>query len=212
MFIRNYFFTKAIFILLVFFSANCFCQTISGIVLDRETDKPLANTKIYLTDKNETNDTVGICYHYSTDPYKIYKLKIILETKTDSLGKFFFDSIKKGIYNIVACYTIKIIEPHFAAEGFIDKTAIDKEIEVESNKDYFSKFILDVFCEFDKTKNLKHCPICKRKDKVLPIMFGLPVFDKDGNVKFGKKYHLGGCIMDAYCNPTKHCNRCKKNF
>jgi hypothetical protein len=214
---------KNLFFLLIFISNNCFCQTISGVVLDRETKKPLMGANVYLTNRKETKDTVDICYHVVVDRNHVpdlYRFKIILETKTDSSGKFIFDSIKKGRYNIVAGYKIKMPDTiHFPGE-FIDKTAIDKKLNIDSAKDYFSKLFLDVICEFEKTKNQKFCPVCKRKNKVMPIMFGLPiplfnkkgieVADKDG--RFLKDYYQAGCVSDILCNPTKHCNRCNKDF
>jgi hypothetical protein len=58
------------------------------------------------------------------------------------------------------------------------------------------------------------------KDKVLPVMFGLPIpmFNEKGievadkNGRFLKDYYQAGCVSDILCNPTKHCNRCKKDF
>jgi Carboxypeptidase regulatory-like domain len=214
---------KNLFFLLIFIANNCFCQTISGVVLDRETKKPLMGAKVYLTNRKETKDTVGICYHIVVDRNHFsdfYRFKIILETKTDSSGKFVFDSIQKGRYNIVADYKIKMPDTiHFPVE-FFDKTAIDKKLNIDFAKDYFSKLYLDVGCEFEKTKNQKFCPFCKRKDKVLPVMFGLPipmfnekgieVADKDG--RFLKDYYQAGCVSDILCNPSKHCTRCKKDF
>lgn len=213
---------KNLFFLLIFISNNCFCQTISGVVLDRETKKPLMGTSVYLTSRKETKNTIGICYNIIDYNYfqDLYRYKIILETKTDSSGKFIFDSVKKGSFNIIASYKIKMPDTiHFAGE-FIDKTAIDKKLNIDSAKLYFSKLYLDVVCEFEKTKHQKFCPVCKRKDKVLPIMFGLPiplfnkkglvVADKDG--RFLKDYYQAGCVSDILCNPTKHCARCKKDF
>ncbi len=213
---------KNLFFLLIFFSNNCFCQTISGVVLDRETKKPLMGANVYLTTRKETKDTIGTCYHIVDRNHllNLSRFKILLETKTDSSGKFTFSSIQKRRYNIVACYKIKMPDTiHFSSE-FIDKTAIDKKLNVDSVRNYFSELYLDVVCKFEKTKNQKFCPVCKRKDKAMPIMFGLPmpffnkegieVADKDG--RFLKDYYQAGCVSDILCNPTKHCTRCNKDF
>jgi hypothetical protein len=63
MFIRNYFYTKAKFNLFFFISNNSFCQTISGIVLDRETKNPWTGVNVYSTNREQTKDIVSNCFH-----------------------------------------------------------------------------------------------------------------------------------------------------
>lgn len=214
---------KNLFFLSIFISSNCFCQAISGVVLDRETKKSLMGANVYLTKRSETKDTMGTCYHIVFDHNHVpnlYRYKIILETKTDSLGEFIFDYLKKGKYNIVAAYKVRIPKQNTIFGAFYEKTIIDKKLKIDSVKSYFSKLYLDVVCKFEKTKNQKFCPVCKRSDKVLPVMFGLPiplfnekgieVADKYG--RFLKDYYQAGCVSDMLCNPTKHCTRCNKDF
>jgi hypothetical protein len=221
--VRKHFLLTILFIFLLSISNNCFCQTISGVVLDSETKKPLMGANVYLTSRKVSKDTVGVCYHFAVDRNyftDIYKFKIILETNTDSLGKFIFDSVKFGRYNIVASYKIKMPDSILFPGAFISKTSIDKKLNIDTVKLYLSKLYLNVVCEFEKTKNQKFCPICRRKDKVLPIIFGLPipffnekgieVADKHG--RFFKDYYHAGCTPDIFCNPSKHCNRCNKDF
>jgi hypothetical protein len=214
---------KNLFFILIFISNNCFCQTISGVVFDRETKKPLMGANVYLSEWRQTKDSLSICCHIDDDCNHFSKIscfKIIVETKTDTSGRFVFDSIQKGEYNIVARYKIIIPDTIHFPEEFITKTAIDKKLNIDSAKNYFSKLFLDVVCEFEKTKNQKFCPVCKRKDKVLPVMYGMPIplYNKKGieiadkNGRFLKDYYQAGCVADILCNPTKHCNRCNKDF
>ncbi len=192
------------------------------MVLDRESKMPLIGATVYLTNREETKDTVAVCYHVdnrSNVPDQ-FRFKIIMETKTDTSGKFVFDIITKGSYNIVASYKIKTPTLIHNFIEYINKTGIDKNLNIDSIKPYYSKIYLDVVCKYDKTKNQKFCPICKKADKVLPILFGLPIplfneqgveiADKDG--RFLKDYYKAGCVSDILCNPTRHCNRCNKDF
>jgi hypothetical protein len=206
---------KNLFFLLIFISTNCFCQTISGVVLDRETKKPLMGANIYLTGKRKTNDTSNICY------YRYDKYKIIANYNTDSLGKFYFEKIKAGLYNIIASIEIRIPDSiYLVGGGYTERSYLDSKVNFDKKPNYYTTIYLDVICEFDKTKDLKFCPICKKKDKVLPIMFGLPIplYNEKGvemadeNGLFFKDYYHRGCIMDALCNPSKHCTRCKNDF
>ena len=186
--------------------SNCFCQTINGKVLDIDTKNPLAGTEVFLTNINATNDTLNICN------WQIFKYKIILQTITDSFGNFYFDSLHFGKYNIVVVYKMPKIEKLGGVCAVRDE--IDSNICINNKSSYTDTFHLMVTCPYDKTKNQKFCPVCKQSDEVVPIIFGLPVYNENGSISgySDGKYYLGGCSVDPYCNPTKHCNRCKINF
>ncbi|HAT64562.1 MAG TPA: hypothetical protein DCS66_08155 [Flavobacteriaceae bacterium] len=60
------------------------------------------------------------------------------------------------------------------------------------------------YCEYDISKNDKTCPICKKKNKVIPVEFGLFINDPK------KAYNMGCLITD--CEPNWYCKRDKITF
>ena len=165
----------------------------------------MANTFVYLIRSDNTEDTIDVYY------WRNYKYKIIKQTKTDSFGKYSFTSLTPKVYNIAADFPMPKSDK-FGSYG--TRQEIDSNIIIKSKTNYYKTFDLMVTCPYDKTKNQAFCPKCKKADKVVPILFGLPLFDKNGNIDGEpvEKYHLAGCFVDVYCNPTKHCNRCNKDF
>ena len=194
------------FTFLFFLSTLCLSQTIVGKVLDTDTKKPLEGVEVYLVNQKATEDTLNICY------WEGHKYKVVAETRSDSLGKYKFLNIQKDVYNVIVVYEMPKLEKYDGGFGIRDD--IDSNITVKSLVNHVKTFSLLVTCPYDKTKNQSFCPKCKRKDRVVPILFGLPIFDENGNIdgKSPGKYHLAGCFVDIYCNPTKHCNRCDKDF
>jgi hypothetical protein len=189
-------------IILLFFSltTNCFSQTISGKVIDTDTKKPLISAFVYLVTPDNSEDMTDIYY------WRNYKYKIISQTKTNSFGKYSFTSLTPKVYNIVADFPM----PEAKLGGYGTRQEIDSNINIRANTNYFKTFYLMVTCPYDKTKNQSFCPKCKKTDMVKPILFGLPMYNEDEH--YYDKYYLGGCILDVYCNPTKHCGRCNKDF
>ena len=71
-----------------------------------------------------------------------------------------------------------------------------------NREDYiFPSFYLS---ENDISKNDKTCPICKKKNKVIPVEFGLFINDPK------KAYNMGCLITD--CEPNWYCKRDKITF
>lgn len=197
----NSYMKPTIFLLFVFLKINCFSQIIQGKVCDSATEKPLADAYVYLVTTDNTEDTTNVYY------WRNYKYKIITQTKTDSAGKYAFSSLTPSIYNIIADFQMPKSEKYGA---YGSRQEIDSNITVKAKTNYVKVFYLMVTCPYDKTKNQSFCPKCKKTDMVKPILFGLPMYNEDEH--YYDKYYLGGCIVDLYCNPTKHCNRCNKNF
>ena len=66
-------------------------------------------------------------------------------------------------------------------------------------------------CPFDKSKS-GICPVCQKKDEVIPIHYGLIVEQVDKNKKPNKrKYYPGGCVVSD-CQAIWFCERDKKEF
>jgi hypothetical protein len=57
-------------------------------------------------------------------------------------------------------------------------------------------------CKYDKTKNNRRCPTCKKKNKVIPIYYGLigQIGKKKSNFK------SGGCVVTGR-DPNWFCER-----
>jgi len=186
-----------ILFMLVAFTANA--QSISGRVIDLDTEKPLANSTIFLL--NNYQETKDMWYGYDS----------VTQTKTDKDGLYIFRLVKPGKYAVLAEYEMPVKEPF----GIGGRAEIYKGIIVKAKNITLKTFSLQVTCRYDKTKDQLFCPKCKKTDKVLPIQYGLPIplYDSLGNVLDDwSKVHLGGCVMDAYCNPTKYCKRCSLEF
>jgi hypothetical protein len=190
-----------IFSLLIFLSINCWSQTITGEVIDTDTNKPLNNANVYLVQPGNTEDTINIIY------WEQYRYKIIEQTKTDSLGKYFFTSLIPQAYNIIAEFEFPSL-----LGGYRIRNDIDSNVIIKLNTIHYRNFYLMVTCPYDKTKKQFFCPKCKKEDMVLPILWGLPLYDENGIINGGKPYYPGGCASDFDCRPSKHCNRCDKDF
>lgn len=66
-------------------------------------------------------------------------------------------------------------------------------------------------CFYNKNVKQKICPLCKKKDKVIPILYGLTV-PKTGvpTFKYGE-YEPAGCEISD-CDPTWYCKRDNLRF
>ncbi len=174
-------------------------------MLDLETKKPLANSSVYLVTQDNTDDTVNIYY------FTFIKYKILFQTKTDSTGYYSFNNLVPKSCSIIADF----IMPEIKNLGFHGlRQDIDSSTDIATQINYYKVFYLMVTCPYDKTKDWAFCPKCRKKDKVVPIIYGLPIFNEDGKIGGLKpgEYALGGCVMDSYCNPSKTCLRCKSPF
>jgi len=81
-------------------------------------------------------------------------------------------------------------------------------------------------CPYEKTKN-NRCPVCKKTDKTIPIVYGLIIEITDANPNIietngvriisdtpiikKKKYKSGGCVVSD-CQPSWFCERDDKKF
>jgi hypothetical protein len=169
-------------------------------VLDLTTKKPLAGAQVQLqigTDKNH---------------------EVVATTTTDTTGSFVFENVKPEQYSLSCFYKMSYDKTNLPNEVLdnLGRSDIDSNVNVVSGQSYHRDFYLQVACPYDKTKDQDYCPVCKKKDMVQEIFWGLPVYDSNGKcVVKGKdisEYYLGGCSPDLWCNPTKHCKRCNIDF
>ena len=123
----------------------------------------------------------------------IYLNEIKKGAITDIKGNFIIDSIPVGKYNLTASFI-----------GYGDTTIKDILI----NKDTIIKvqLVLPQPCIYDKNINDKTCPICGKKNKVIPIVYGLPIGKMNE-----EKYYYAGCII-TFCQPHWYCKKDKYKF
>jgi hypothetical protein len=67
-------------------------------------------------------------------------------------------------------------------------------------------------CKYDASLNNKRCPVCKKKNKVIPIRYGLLGSIKGDPLKNnGRTFKAGGCKISD-CDPHWYCKRDKIEF
>ncbi|MCF8298167.1 MAG: carboxypeptidase-like regulatory domain-containing protein [Saprospiraceae bacterium] len=114
-------------------------------------------------------------------------------TVTDQKGNFKIDNLKAGIYNLKVSYI-----------GYGDTTLYNIKVLVDTV--ILLRVELPADCIYDKNEKNRTCPICGKKNKVVPIVYGLPI----GSLNL-KKYYYAGCVI-TNCDPNWYCKRCKNKF
>ncbi|NOT52397.1 MAG: carboxypeptidase regulatory-like domain-containing protein [Chitinophagaceae bacterium] len=114
-------------------------------------------------------------------------------TNADDKGWFRIDSLKEGDYSII-----------ITAVGYLAKTypviTFKKDTVILLEADLY------VPCKYDDKKNDPTCPKCHKKNKVVPIVYGLPVGELDED-----NYYYAGCEI-SLCDPNWYCKRDKTKF
>jgi hypothetical protein len=221
-----------VMILMVCFVSAAYCQIINGKVLDKETQKPVIGATILLLNYYPTEDTMDIEYvpvkrlvkgisfqldscdienTVELENVQIEQFKIIQHTLTDSLGNYVIKINKPGTFFLLAKYEI----PHLIPNTFFWRQDIDTSLLLTKNTNYNKTFHLMITCPFEKTRGQLFCPICKQTDRVVPYLYGLPIFDENGRVgglEMGQYISVGCILPDGNCNPAKHCKRCNTDF
>lgn len=118
-----------------------------------------------------------------------------LGTNTDSVGEFLLKDIPDGVY------VLSISHPGYSRKIF-DSIQLYKSTLLGFNVEYPEA------CKYDKENN--YCPICKKVNKVIPIVYGFPSHKMARSAKKGK-IRLGGCSYSG-CEPNWYCNRDKLEF
>ncbi len=116
----------------------------------------------------------------------------MFEALTDNNGKFKIIGVSPGIYSI------KISRIPFGDTTF-------HNITIKGD----TKLTLDVhkYCKYDASVHNKTCPVCHKKDKAIPIMYGVPISTRGDSTKDeGVKFVTGGCKI-TNCDPNWYCKR-----
>lgn len=114
---------------------------------------------------------------------------------TNSKGDFIIENVPTGTYSI-----------RISTLGYLDK--VIKEVEVYNDSITKLDILFPPYCKYNQSN--KECPVCGKKDKVIPIIYGLPT------IKIGRKAEKGkliiaGCEITG-CDPTWYCKRDEKEF
>ena len=81
-------------------------------------------------------------------------------------------------------------------------------LEIDPNETIYLEIDYAPICEYAKSVNDKTCPVCKKKNRVIPIVYGLITFT---NKKETKNYYRGGCVTYG-CDPNWYCRRDNTKF
>jgi hypothetical protein len=124
---------------------------------------------------------------------------ILLDTKigtfSDTLGRFELNNIPVGEYNI-----------EFSYIGYSKKKL--ERLRIFKDSTLFIKISL-FNCEYD-VLGRKNCPICKKSDEVIPIVYGWPSRKTKKQAKKGKLW-ISVYGMDP-CHPHWYCKRDEERF
>lgn len=125
---------------------------------------------------------------------KILELNLLQTADLD--GNFTFRSVPSGKYHLKAQYI-----------GYCDTTT---EVAITGNDSINIYLELPPPCKYDK-KN-KTCPKCHKRDKAIPIVYGLIVSTKDSKDDgMYETYYPGGCNVTC-CDPNWYCKRDKFEY
>lgn len=145
----------------------------------------------------QTGEIQGVVYDRIQKERLAYAMVTLLNTDkitfTDIKGCFKIDSIPDGIYNLSVS---------FVGAG----DTILTNLKITSQTKLKLKLKLPPTCKYDNHRNNNNCPICGKKDKVIPIIYGLPVGKLDE-----ERYFYAGCQI-TICDPKWYCKRDKHKF
>lgn len=116
-----------------------------------------------------------------------------LGTASDVDGNFILDNIPEGTYDLVIMYV-----------GYGDTTLSGINIKSGDITEVYAQ--LPRPCKYENGQENNICPICNKSDKVVPIIYGLPVTRLDK-----KRNYYAGCIVSD-CDPTWYCKRNEYKF
>jgi hypothetical protein len=85
-----------------------------------------------------------------------------------------------------------------------------KNIMIEDGKTIHLEITLTP-CKYEKSKKDKTCPVCKKKDQSIPIVYGLLVDTGKKTRRKEKEFYTGGCVISG-CDPNWYCKRDKRKF
>jgi len=122
-----------------------------------------------------------------------------------------------GIIQIDSLYgdNITVLLASYIKKGDIEKDFSLAISDICLYKDSTTK-VVAVFppdCSYNRHVLNRTCPKCNKRDKVIPIKYGLrvPLYDKNGNIIDEGEYRPRGCVVSD-CDPSWYCKRDKVEF
>ena len=125
--------------------------------------------------------------------------RVVIKSDTVTFAVPLFDSL---ILDVQCHVDIKSFSKSYFATYKIEKNKSSKITSV--------KFKFPVDCQYNLQGIDRKCPKCHKPDKVIPICYGLPMYDENGN-KIGPKCYSAGCMVSE-CDPSWYCERDKYKF
>ncbi len=116
-------------------------------------------------------------------------------TYSDSLGNYYTDNIPERKHTF-----------YFSSREYNDTTVYNITFVKDSTTNV--DILYPTYCEFSEKKS--KCPICLKKDKVIPILYGYPS-EKMRQKRDKGKIRLGGCMV-TNCDPKWFCTRDDQEF
>ncbi len=113
-------------------------------------------------------------------------------TQTDINGNFIFKNISEGKYKL-------LVSP-------LGHSMKEFDIIVKADSGISLVIQYPDTCIYDVHRKSRNCPICNKKNQVVPIIYGMPIGKLDE-----ENYYFAGCEKTD-CNPTWYCKRDKKSF
>jgi hypothetical protein len=144
--------------------------------------------------------------------YDSNELRIPIDTNFD-----FFVSDFKSNYKLMGIYHSYFKEDScpngYALQFFGFKDTIFKNLSADLKSNLGTNIVIKypLECEYDKNRCNNICPKCKKKDRVLQILFGLIVEDPRKEYVPQRDYYPGGCSPQN-CHPNWYCERDKLSF
>jgi len=168
--------------------SNAQTNSVTGQVRDSRTWEALPDVSVELSAKHP----------FSTEGFS----NVPMETKTDENGCFTFEKLPKADFELTISYRFEEIGTRYYKTPISTKTDKLTELNV----------YLPEKCDFHTIANKSGiCPVCKKKDAVLKIIYGMPDQDLFEKSERGE-VALGGCEIDDYCHAKWRCKRDSIDF
>ena len=117
-----------------------------------------------------------------------FKIKLPPPTQRDSLDVIIQSFLDIGVHDL---------KKEFFELVYVDNFKADEEKIINFPED----------CIYNINFKNRICPVCFKSDKAIPVIYGLPIMDRDGHSPFDDfENYLWGCDILS-CGPTWHCKR-----
>lgn len=116
--------------------------------------------------------------------------------------------------------SIKITQLNILLSSFIKKSFFEKDYSLntsfkrnDNDTTFYVTLTFPKRCAYNMNGINRICPKCHKKDKVIPILYGLriPSFDDKGKL-IGEPEYMSGVCGISNCDPSWYCKRNKLRF